>query len=157
MGGAGCLSFDESAWPLVVATCPESLATESVEHLVGVFERIHAQKELFALVVDTRPVKTMPGATWRKDIVRWAGDSRVQANSGRYNVGTAVVLTSTVTRGIFTALGWVWKPASPLFPAASLSDAVVWCCDALAGKGVPRSTRLIELREAAASTPPRRR
>jgi hypothetical protein len=145
MATAGCLSFDETPWPLIVATCPESLGKESVDHLVAFFEQIHARKELFALAIDTRPVKAMPSATWRKDIVRWAGDPRVQANSERYNVGTAVVLTSTFTRGIFTALGWIWKPASPIFPVPAMVDAVAMCCEALGRKGVPRSPRLIEL------------
>jgi hypothetical protein len=153
MAEAGCLSFDEDAWPLITATCPESLGKESVDHLVVFFERIHAKKELFALIIDTRPVKAMPSATWRKDIVRWAGDPRVQANSERYNVGTAVVLTSTFTRGIFTALGWIWKPASPIAPLPAMVDAVAWCCAALARKGAPRSPRLIELQRSLASPP----
>jgi hypothetical protein len=47
----------------------------------------------------------------------------------------------------------VWKPAAPLFAAPSMGDAVTWCCEALARKGVPRSPRLVELHRALTGPP----
>jgi hypothetical protein len=133
---------------LLVATCPsDSFAKDSLAPFIATFEEIHARGERFALVIDTRPLKTMPSATWRKELTDWTNNPRVQRNSGRFNVGAAIILTSVLARGIYTALLWVWKPPSPQFAAATMAEAVDWCCDRLAEAGVPRSPKLIELHQ----------
>jgi hypothetical protein len=137
--------FDERNWPLIIATCAERLEDASVRQLTSFFEGIHARKELFALMVDTRPVKTMPSARWRKELSAWSSDARVQLNTARYNVATAVVISSAFARGVYTALGWMWKPASPTSPMATVAMAIDWCCDHLGRAGVARSATLIEL------------
>jgi hypothetical protein len=141
----GTLIFDESAWPLVVTVCPESLARDSAVAIADGFERILAKKEPFALIVDTTPVKSVPDAAWRKAITAWANDREVRFKTERYNVGTALIMPSPLSRGIYTALQWIWKPASPQQAAPTMADAVNWCCEKLVKGGVPRSPKLIEL------------
>jgi hypothetical protein len=139
------LTFDESAWPLVVTVCPPSLARDSAAAIASEFERILARKEPFAVIVDTTPVKSVPDAAWRKEIGTWANDPEIRKKTERYNVGSALIMPSPLSRGIYTALGWIWKPASPQHAAATMSDAVLWCCDMLVKAGVPRSRKLLEL------------
>ena len=145
MVDGGTLTFDESAWPLVVALCPESFAKDSALAIADGFERILAKKERFVLIVDTTPVKSMPDAAWRKAIAAWANDPGVRFNTERYNVGTAMIMPSPLARGIYTALQWIWKPASPQQTTPTMASAVGWCCDALVKAGVPRSRKLLEL------------
>jgi hypothetical protein len=141
----GSLTFDETAWPLVVTVCPESLAKDSAIAIADEFERILTKKERFALIVDTTPVKSVPDAGWRKAITAWANDPDVRFKTERYNVGTALIMPSPLSRGIYTALQWIWKPASPQQATPTRADAVIWCCEKLVKAGVPRSPKLIEL------------
>jgi hypothetical protein len=143
----GTLTFDESAWPLVVSVCPASLAKDSAVAIADEFERILAKKDRFALIVDTTPVKSVPDAAWRKAITAWANDPEIRLKTERYNVGTALIMPSPLSRGIYTALGWIWKPASPQHASSTMADAVGWCSDALVNAGVPRSRKLLELEQ----------
>jgi hypothetical protein len=143
----GTLTFDESAWPLVVLVCPESLLKDSAISIAREFERILARKERFVLIVDTTPVKSVPDAAWRKSISDWANDPEIRRKTERLNVGTALIMPSPLSRGIYTALGWLWKPASPQHASPTMVDAVAYCCDMLVKAGVPRSRKLIELEQ----------
>jgi hypothetical protein len=139
--GGGALSFDDSAWPIVVGTCPERLTEASMPELIVFFQRVHARKEPFAMVIDTRRLQTMPGAKWRQEIVAWSTQPTIEANTRRYNVGTSVVLSSVLARGVFVALGWLRKPVAPLQTHATLGDGLAWCTEMLAAAGVPLSAK----------------
>jgi hypothetical protein len=143
--------FDETAWPLIVVTCPDYVADGTVASLVAFFEGTFERKERFALVIDTLLVKGVPGAGWRKDITAWSRDARTQENEKKYNAGSAIVLSSGLVRGIFVALGWMWKPASPITTAATLREGVDWCCEQLSRGGVPRSPKLLALQQSLAA------
>jgi hypothetical protein len=141
----GDLTFDKEHWPLVVMTLTEAMSVASVGQIAAHFNIVFARKEPFALLVDTTPVKTMPSATWRREMTDWAGNPDVQAASKRYNVGAAVVLSSSFARGAFIAIGWLWKPASPVSAFATTREAVDWCSDQLVRANVARSPKLFEL------------
>jgi hypothetical protein len=143
--------FDEAAWPLVVVTCPEQVADATVAPIVAFFDSLFERGERFALVVDTLPVKGVPGASWRKDITQWTRDARTLNNERKFNAGSAIVLSSGLVRGVFVALGWMWKPASPITVAATLREGVDWCCDRLSNSGVPRSPKLLALQQSLAT------
>jgi hypothetical protein len=87
----------------------------------------------------------VPDAAWRKAITSWANDPDVRFKTERYNVGTALIMPSPLSRGIYTALQWIWKPASPQHAARTMVEAVTWCSEKLVKAGVPRSRTLIEL------------
>jgi hypothetical protein len=145
--------FDDTAWPLVVVICPEQVADETVDPLVAFFDGLFARGERFTLVVDTLPVKGVPGARWRKSITSWTRDARTQQNERKYNAGSAIVLSSQLVRGVFVALNWVWRPAAPITTAATMREGVDWCCDRLSESGVPRSPRLLALQQTLAAGP----
>jgi len=131
------ISFDDSTWPIIVGTCPAKMSDGSVAPLGAFFEKVHARKEPFCTIIDSRLLKTMPSAKWRKDITRWATDPRVEADTHRYNVATAIVMESALARGVFVALGWLRKPASPTHAVSSMIEAMQWCGELLARAGVP--------------------
>src|SRR3984957_19013405 len=109
VAGDDAISFDDSTWPIVVGTCAARLSDASVAPLSAFFEKVHARKQPFCTIIDSRILKTMPSAKWRKDITRWATDPRIEADTHRYNVATAIVLESALARGVFVALGWLRK------------------------------------------------
>jgi hypothetical protein len=145
MGDGGRVTFDESAWPVVVLNSPPIFSSESSADIIAGFDHILSRKDPFALVVDTRPVKAMPNAAWRKKITEWANAPHTQRRTSRYSVGTSLVITSPLARGIYTALSWFVKHTSPQHFAPSMAASVAWCCEQLSRAGVPRSRALVEL------------
>jgi hypothetical protein len=137
VAGDDAISFDDSTWPIIVGTCPARLSDASVAPLSAFFEKVHARKEPFCTIIDSRILRTMPSAKWRKDITAWATDPRVEADTRRYNVATAIVLESALARGVFVALGWLRKPASPTDAVSSMVEAMRWCGEKLGRAGVP--------------------
>jgi hypothetical protein len=135
------ISFDDSAWPFIVGTCPAQMSDASVTPLSAFFEKVHARKEPFCTIIDSRLLKTMPSAKWRKDITAWATDPTVEADTHRYNVATAIIISSALARGVFVALGWLRKPASPTHALGSMVEATRWCGELLARAGVPLSPK----------------
>lgn len=132
----GLVTFDTEAWPLVVLRCPARFADDSLEPLIADFEECHSQRRQFALLVDTRPARSMPNAKWRKGITDWANEPRVLLETRRYSVGTALLFSSALARGAYTALLWFWKPPTPHFPAPTMAVGVEWCCQMLTRSGV---------------------
>jgi hypothetical protein len=147
MSDGGRFTFDESAWPVVILNSPPILSRESSADIISGFDRILSRKDHFALIVDTRPVKAMPDAAWRKTITEWANDPHTQRRTSRYSVGTSIVITSPLARGVYTALSWFVKHTSPQHSAPSMAASVAWCCEQLSRAGVPRSRALVELQE----------
>jgi hypothetical protein len=145
MGEGGTASFDESAWPVVVMRCPDIFSKDSVHDVVAGFEHMMSRDDYFALIIDTLPLKAIPDASWRKVITVWANHPHTQRKTGRYSVGTVMIMRSSVVRGAYTALSWVVKHTSPQYAAPDMADAVSWCCKQLERAGVPRSRALVEL------------
>jgi hypothetical protein len=153
MAGEGVISMDDAAWPLIIGTCPAQMGEASVPPLIAFFERVHARKERFCIIIDTRPLRTMPSAKWRKDITAWSTDATIEAASNRYAVATAVVTPSALARGVFVALGWLRKPASPLQAFGTMAEAARWCDELLLRAGVPLTFKARALLDALRSAP----
>jgi hypothetical protein len=147
------VTFDESAWPVVILNSPPVFSKDSTADIIAGFDHILSRKDHFALVVDTRPVKAMPSAAWRRTLTQWANDPHTQRRTTRYSVGTSLVITSPLARGIYTALSWFVKHTSPQHAAATMAASVAWCCEQLARAGVPRSRALVELQESLMAAP----
>jgi hypothetical protein len=150
----GTVLFDDSAWPLLIVICPVRFAKDSVGTLVDGFERIHARAERFASIIDARATLSMPDPAWRKKLLAWVNDPRVRTNTQQLNIGSAMIMSSVLVRGTYTALTWMWKPASPQAAFATFEEGIRWCYDELTRARVPKSARLIELRRALSERPP---
>ncbi len=152
MFDGGTVAFDESTWPVVIMRCPVSLSKDSPREIVHGLERILSRRDRFVLLIDTTLVKAIPDAAWRKALSDWANDPDTQRKTGRYSLGTALIMPSPMVRGIFTAISWVVKHPSPQYAARNMADAVSWCCEQVARAGVPRSRALIELERSQRAT-----
>jgi hypothetical protein len=141
VAGEDVISFDDSAFPIVVGVCPVQMSDASVPPMIAFFERVHARKERFCTIIDTLPLKTMPSPKWRRDVTAWASDPIVEAQTHRYNVATAVVISSSLARGVFVALGWLRKPASPQNTFGSMAEAAAWCVELMSRAKVPLSPK----------------
>lgn len=128
------MQFVEIAFPLLVTI--GSSAPDEIESMAKGFERYFERGERYALISWAPPGVAMPDAKQRKRIADWANEPRVREISARLCVGSTVVVDSALTRGVMTALMWLWKPASPLELASSPREAIDWCLDRLAAADV---------------------
>jgi hypothetical protein len=158
VGHAGLIVWEEEAWPLVVLTCPAHFSEDSLPPLIAAFEECHGRREKFALLIDTRSAHSMPNARWRKGLTQWANEPRVMLATRLYSVGTALLFSSSLARGAYTALLWFWSPPTPHFAAPTMAAAVEWSCQMLTRANVALGNTLQAKRTsllAAAMPPPR--
>ncbi len=149
MESPGLITFDMNAWPLVVLACPARFGGGSLERLIADFEACHGRRQQFALIVDARLAHSMPDAKWRKGLTDWANDPRVRFETRQYSVGTALLFSSALARGAYTALLWFWRPPTPHFAAPTMAAGVEWCCQMLTRSGVALSAALEKRRASA--------
>jgi hypothetical protein len=139
--------FDDSKWPLIIATAPPAFGPEAVAAIEHVFEGYFRRAERYALIFDTRPVTTLPDAKCRKALAAWLNTPSVRLGTSRLNVGAAIIVTSQLARYGITVVNWLYKAPTPQFPTATMGEAVTWCCKALERAHVPLGARLVEFRE----------
>jgi hypothetical protein len=140
------MRFDESYWPLVIATMSPEFDLAEVEALRTGFERVFKRREMYAVIVDTRPVTSIPDAKCRQALGEWLRDPAVNATTVRYNAAAGTIVASQVQRLMFTAVTWVWKSPSPHIAVTTMREAVEFCCEKLERAGVPLGGPLRELR-----------
>jgi hypothetical protein len=140
------MKTDDSAWPLAIVTMPGAVNMESIDAIAAFFAGCFARQGKFALVIDTRPVHSIPDAMWRKRLTELINEPSFRAKERRFNVGSATILTSVPVRATMTALHWVWKPASPQYYPADMRAAVEWCAKQLTDAHVPLGDPLLQLR-----------
>jgi hypothetical protein len=138
--------LDESNWPMIVATAPREFDLASVEALRSGFDRVFRRCETYALIVDTRPVTSVPNAKCRQALGDWLRDPTVNAATVRYNGGAATLVTSQIQRLMMTAVSWIWKSPSPHIVVTTMREAVEFCCEKLEAAGCPLSDPLRALR-----------
>ena len=139
------MKVDDSAWPLVVATMPASPGMADLDVLQRYFQGCFARGERFAMISDSRAIRTIPDAVWRKHLVEWMNDPAFRRKNARWNVGSATVMSSAAVRAALTALQWLWKPPSPQYYTGTMPDAISWCVAQLEAAQVPISPELSAL------------
>lgn len=131
------MEIDDSAWPLVIATCPSVPKVESIDALERYFVTCFHRRESFAMITDTRPVHQLPDAKWRQRLAAWMNEPGFREKNGRYNVGAATIISSAPVRATLTAINWLWKPPSPQRYTRDMSESVDWCVGQLRAARVP--------------------
>ncbi len=137
--------FIDTTFPIIMVVGEAEHGDEQLRQLRVGWERFFARGERYASINYYPKNTKLPDAKTRKSITDWASSPRIHEMSAKYCVGAAVVLQSAVTRGAFTALTWVWKPAFPQKAVATLDDAVAYCADQLAAADVPLRRSIPEL------------
>jgi hypothetical protein len=144
--GRALVHFDDSNWPLLVASAPKVFVIETVTELERAFDEYFRRGKRYALVFDTRPVVKLPDAKCRQRLFQWVNSDAVRTSTARWNVGTAVIVASQLARYGMTVVGWLWKPPTPQIPTTSMGEAVDRCCRMLERAGIPLGPRLSEFR-----------
>jgi hypothetical protein len=141
-----------SSWPVVVIVGPAHWEAGWVQDLDKQMGALFARRERFAIITDTRPITSVPGAAERKPLTEWLRRPEHLRNQARWNVGSATLMTSAVMRGALQAIYWVWTPASPQMAAKDLDEAWNWCVELLQKEQIafpqpPSDLRELALRE----------
>ncbi len=115
--------LDQSRWPIVSCRYPEHVSDEFVDQL---------GEELIALVKSSRRFGLLIDATVARPLTpkqRSRIVASVEANEALFKaccVGQAVVMHSTMARGVLTALSWLKKPPFPLKTFDTVDAAEAW-------------------------------
>lgn len=121
---AGTFEFDETSFPLVVATFRGPVTVEAVEAYFLRLDACFRRRARFAIVFDIAGVE-VPSPSVRKAFTDATGARG--PSIARWFAGVAVVLTSAVLRGTVTAFGWIQPPEYPLVVVATLGEAREMC------------------------------
>lgn len=141
-----------STWPIVIIVGPSRWEPGWVEDLDRQLSALFARHERFAIVTDTRPITSVPGAAERKPLTEWLRRPDHLLKQARWNVGSATVMTSALVRGALQAIYWVWTPPSPQLAAKDFDEGWHWCVELLQKEQIafpmpPSELRQLALRE----------
>jgi hypothetical protein len=128
----GAPVIDESEWPLVVVIYPRIMRIDEeekyYERLAGYLDR----GERFAVLLDARPAD-VPNALERARIVAfWQKTAKLSA---RYLAGVALVVKTTLGRGVLSAVLWLYTPPFAIRTFSSLFEARKWLGERLTAAG----------------------
>jgi hypothetical protein len=138
------VEVSDAAFPIVVMRVPVALDGPAIRSMFDGMDRVLQREARFTLIVDTRALKRFPTAVERSSIAEWM-KARNFAEA-RYNLGNAVVLSSTTARAVLTAIQWIRRPITAHGYMATMNEAVDWCCEQLAKASVPLPPGLSVLR-----------
>ncbi len=115
--------YDEAAFPLLRIHATGDSSDEDVHERLAFLERQLDRREKIVVVFDTtgsRPISARQRKMWTDWLSK--EDPRIR----RYLMGVSIVVTSTVVRGVFTGVFWVWRPPMPYTFTASVGEAEAW-------------------------------
>lgn len=119
------IRYDESKWPWVVVTMPAEPLTDDAfaEHLQRI-SSYFTRGARFGLVMDARKVAAPLNQERRRQVAELI-DREVAAH-GEHLIGTAVVLSSAVGRGVFKVIQWTTRSNHPMMSFDSVEPALAW-------------------------------
>src|SRR5690348_5447493 len=99
-----------AAWPVVVITVGEALGAAAIDCIIAGMDRVVERREKFSLIVDTRNMRGFPDATGRARF----GDYMKERTfaEATYNCGNAIIVSSSLARGMLTAIQWFRPPVT---------------------------------------------
>ena len=120
----GIPSYDVTQWPLVVIVAPADGASdaEMEQHLANI-AALYERGAPFAMVVDVSAAPPPPASQRR--VLADALASHERARPGQL-LGLAMVVSSTIQRGIITAISWAFPAPYPLSVFVDRDEAVTW-------------------------------
>lgn len=130
------LEIDESSFPLLVVTFRGAITAEAIARYYSRVDVWFASNKPVAVIIDVTRLD-VPSASMRR-LFSEATAARGPAIA-KGCAGVAVVLSSTLIRGVVTALGWLHPPKHPQVEVATLGEARAACEDWL---GTQRSASL---------------
>src|SRR4051812_34457027 len=122
MAASRLCEFDMRYLPLVLVKAPESIDEAGVRDLFDRYDQLYRSRTRYATVIDSTPTRELPSPKLRSMLGDLAKASAADAK--RWCVGTAMVVTSPVIRGLFTAVSWVAPNPTPTTHVATMKEAV---------------------------------
>lgn len=120
-------------WPLALVTIPSVMTIDDIAYLQDSYEQVFAAPNRHALIVDTSMIEKIPDATLRRRMKEFEDAKRVIIR--KKNIGSAVVLSSSLVRGAYTALRWISPQPAPNKAFANVRDAARWCIEGIEADG----------------------
>jgi hypothetical protein len=124
------IEIDDSRYPLLIARFPSDVTSDDfADYSARLFPLLSRGR--CALLVDAGEARLTP------EVRRLMADEMRQREAVfvEHCAGCAVVLRSTITRGIMTALTWLVTPKFPLRTFAHEEMALAWLKERLATAG----------------------
>jgi len=137
-------SFSISLLPLVVSTIYEGYGPADLEPMFEDWREIFARKERFVALCDLTRVKSMPSAKQRARTGELS--KSIEADSIRYSLGSAMVVSNAVARGAMTAIDWINPPKVPQTYVGTVLDGCDWCIGRIREVGLPVPGAIVEYR-----------
>lgn len=142
--------FVEDLFPLLISVGPtDGFDAHQVELMAAYYTRLFKRGKRYS-VLSCSPKDGLPtNARGRKLIVDWAQSKEVRENSAKLCVGSATVVSNALSRGALTAILWVWSPAAPHLPCATVEEGLDWCLQRLRASHVAMPEEPDEMRRRA--------
>jgi len=134
----GRIDIDTAAWPLAVVTFPRGEIADA--DFDGYLEELGNWLDVgdrYATVTDTTQMQRPIDARQRARLDDWIDAHSPQLRE--VSAGNALVVSSTLMRGVLAALYWVKKPPNPHHVVPTLDEAIEWCQGQLGATHAPRN------------------
>lgn len=130
----GQVIFDETDKPLLRMTYQGLCDDAEWQRHLDVMSDWARRGEVYAVVIDARDVGRVP-ATQRKGIIEWIDRDRLHLEENC--VGGAMIFTTAVQQGLWTAISWVAPSPIPVKMFRDVDAAERWLRDQLEKKLAP--------------------
>lgn len=116
--------YDERDWPLLrVVLSSDDMNDAEFMTFVATLDGLPRRGDRFAVLLDVRSAP--PLVPSRRQLLAKHGDAAYARHPGAM-AGMAIVMTSALQRGIFTAIQWMMRKPSPVRAFASSREAEAW-------------------------------
>jgi hypothetical protein len=136
---------DSSRHPLVYLRMAVGFGDADLESMLRQFELLLYRGQRYTLLVYCDPAAKVMTARQRKMVSEWYRMRTEQVR--RINVGTAIVIDSTLVRGAMTAFNWLIEPIAPQANVATIRDGIDFCIARLKEAEMTVSDDIYAMRE----------
>ena len=123
---------DCTAWPIVLITLPKDLTDADLPSLITDLTALYSRGLPFVVVYDVRSNDSMTAEMRRRMA---AASDQNEATYPGLLLGTAIVLSTTFQRGIFTAMTWLTERQRRREAFANVDEAMRWGSSLLRAAG----------------------
>lgn len=130
----GAPRYDVSRWPLVVVTLSQhEMSDAELTQYLDWMDELFLRGGKFAVLLDYRQAPYMPAK--RRQRIAARSKAALERHPGQL-VAFAFIISSTMQRGIFTAILWMSRSGDTTRVFSSPSEGEAWLNSRLRGGGV---------------------
>jgi len=142
--------LDKQAWPLVMVSFPPGKITNrAFETYLNNLEALFLTETQYVTVTDSTLLQTSINAEQWAMLDRWIAKNASLIAS--LSLGNAIVVNSSLIRGVLTALYWVKKPPNPHKVVSSVQAGIAWGITQLLNQGAISSEQAGKIKRELAS------